>query len=218
MGFGIGLGIIVVAFIFALLGFIIFKEARTHRFWRRRVEEGDMEMIRQLVELEVDAWREERPPKGMPATVWQGIQGVEIVEIGRDYIRATSTAEPQFALVGASRRQVSSALDEGKRVTAKLAERFFYDIPHVRVERVQIDVYTTFHEPSGDPVQRCILSTIARRTDAAGIDWDDDPPESIAERLGARYQLDILGHAQPIEPDEETVRVSVNGSQADGAT
>jgi hypothetical protein len=81
---------------------------------------------------------------------------------------------------------------------------------------VQIDVYTTFHEPSGDAIQRCILSTIARREDAAGIDWDDDPPETIAERLGARYQLDILGHPQAIEPDEEAVRISLNGSH-DGA-
>jgi hypothetical protein len=217
MGFGIGLGLVVVAFLFAFLGFIIFKEARTHRFWRRKVDEGDMEMIRQLVELEVDAWRTERPPKGMPATVWQGIQGVELIEIGRDYIRASSTAEPQFALVATARRQVSSALDEAKRVTAKLVERFFYDIPHVRAERVQIDVYTTFHEPNGDAVQRCILTTIAHRGDAAGVDWDDEPPESIAERLGARYELDILGHAQPIEPDEEAIRVGVNGSH-DGST
>jgi hypothetical protein len=212
MGFGIGLGLVGVALMFAFLGFIIFKEARTHRFWRRKVDEGDMEMIRQLVQMEVDAWRAERPPKGMPATVWQGIQGVELLEIGRDYIRASSTAEPQFALVATARRQVSSALDEAKRVTAKLVERFFYDIPHVRAERVQIDVYTTFHEPNGDAVQRCILTTIAHRADAAGIDWDDDPPESIAERLGARYELDILGHAQPIEPDEEAIRISVNGS------
>ncbi|MEX1253529.1 MAG: hypothetical protein WEE64_04235 [Dehalococcoidia bacterium] len=216
MGFGIGLGLVVVAFMFAFLGIIIFKEARTHRFWRRRVEEGDMEMIRQLVEMEVDAWRIERPPKGMPATVWQGIQAVELIEIGRDYIRASSTAEPQFALVATARRQVSSALDEAKRVTAKLVERFFYDIPHVRAERVQIDVYTTFHEPNGDAVQRCILTTVAQRDAAAGIDWDDDPPESIAERLGARYELDILGHAQPIEPDEEAVRISVNGTHAEG--
>ncbi len=212
MGFGIGWGLLVIGLVFAFLGYIIFQEARTHRFWRRKVEEGDLEMIRQLVEAEVEHWRTERPPKGMPATVWQGIQGVELVEIGRDYVRAASTAEPQFALVGSARRQVSSALDEARRITAKLAERFFYDIPHVRAERVQIDVYTTFHEASGDAVQRCILTTVARRGDAAEVDWDNDPPETIAERLGARYQTDPQGHAQPIEPDAETIRLSVNGS------
>jgi hypothetical protein len=216
MAWGIAVGILVVALLFVFFGYALFREAWTHRFWRQKVEEGDQEMISQLVQGEVGRWRTERPPKGVPAAVWQGIQGIELVEVGRDYIRAATTAEPQFALVGGARRQVSSALDEAKRITAKLAERLFYDIPHVRPERVQIDVYTTFQEPGGEVTQRCILSTLARRADAAEIDWENDPPEVIAERLGARYQLDTHGAALPIEPDEEAVRVSVNGSRADG--
>ena len=216
MQWGIGIGILIIGLLFAFLAYIIFSEARTHRFWRHKVEEGDLEMIRQLVQAEVERWRTERPPKGMPASVWQGIQGVELVEVGRDYIRAATTAEPQFALVGGTRRQVSSTLDEAKRITARLAERLFYDIPHVRPERVQIDVYTTLQEPGAEVTQRCILSTIAGRADAAEIDWENDAPEAIAERLGARYQVDNHGSALPIEPDEEAVRVSVNGSRAEG--
>src|SRR3990170_7673580 len=126
MAWGLGVGIVIVALLFAFFGWIIFQEARTHRFWRRKVEEGDLEMISQLVQGEVGRWGTERPPKGVPSAVWQGIQGVELVEVGRDYIRAATTAEPQFALVGGSRRQVSSALDEAKRITARLAERLFY--------------------------------------------------------------------------------------------
>ena len=213
MAWGLGVGIVIIALLFAFFGLVIFQEARTHRFWRRKVEEGDLEMISQLVEGEVGRWRTERPPKGVPAAVWQGIQGVELVEVGRDYIRAATTAEPQFALVGGARRQVSSALDEAKRITAKLAERLFYDIPHVRPQRVQIDVYTTFQESGGEVTQRCILSTLARRADAAEVDWENDAPEVIAERLGARYQVDTHGSALPIEPDEEVVRVSANGRE-----
>ena len=216
MTWGLTVGIVVIAGLFAFFGIILFKEASTHRFWRRKVQEGDLEMITQLVEAEVGRWRTERPPKGTPASVWQGIQGVELVEVGRDYIHASTTAELQFALVGGARRQVSSALDEAKRITAHLAERFFYDIPHVRPDRVQIDCYTTFHEVGGDALQRCILSTPARRDDAAEIDWDADPPEAIAERLGARYQLDARGDAQPIEP--EPARVSANGSKRSGGS
>ena len=157
-------------------------------------------MITQLVQLEVEHWRTERPPKGTPAAVWQGIQGVEIVAISRHEIHASTSAEAQFAIVGGQRKQVSSALDEAKRITARLAERFFYDVPHIRPARVQIDCYTTFQPPGGEASQSCILSTDASREDAAEIDWDNDPPEVIAERLGARYELDERGTAKPIEP------------------
>ena len=215
MQWGFGIGVLIIALLFAFLAYIIFTEARTHRFWRHKVEEGDLEMIRQLVQAEVERWRTERPPKGTPASVWQGIQGVELVEIGREYVRASTTAEAVFAQVGGGRRQVSSALDEAKRVTARLVERFLYDIPHVRPERVQVDVYTTFHEVGGEATQRCILSTIAHRGAAAEVDWENDPPEVIAEQLGARYQLDGRGDALPIEPDEEGIRVGVNGSRGD---
>jgi hypothetical protein len=215
MAWGLGVGILIIALLFAFFGFIIFKEARTHRFWQRKVEEGDLEMIRQLVDVEVERWRTERPPRAVPASVWQGIQGVELVAVGRDYIHASTTAEPQFALVGGARRQISSALDEARRVTARLAERLLYDIPHVRPDRVQIDCYTTFLELGAEAAQRCILSTLARRDDAAAIDWDSDPPEAIAERLGARYRLDERGVPLPIEPDVEAVRASVNGARGD---
>ena len=215
MAWGLGVGIIAIAFVFALFAFVIFKETRTHRFWQQRVDEGDLEMITQLVQIEVERWRTERPPKGVPVAVWQGVQSVELVSVGPDYIRASTTAEPQFALVGGERRQVSSALDGAKRITARLAERFFYDIPHVRAARVQIDCYTTFQEPGSAVSQRCILTTLAQRADAAEIDWENDPPEVIAEQLGARYQLDDRGVAIPIEPDEETGQTDVNGAGED---
>jgi hypothetical protein len=217
MAWGLGVGILIILAFFLLFAFIIFKEAATHRFWRRRVEEGDLEMVRQLVEAQVEHWRSERPPKGTPASVWQGIQGAELIDVGRDYVRASTTAEPQFALVGSQRRQVSSALDEAKRITARLTERFFYDIPHVRADRVQIDCYATFHEVGGKPAQRCILSTIADRATAAEVDWDNEPAEVIAEHLGAHYELDSRGEAQPIHPDDVAVRPTENGAKGNGA-
>ena len=117
MGWGLGVGIVIVFCLFAFFGLIIFKETRTHRFWRAKVEEGDLEMITQLVQVEVDHWRAERPAKGTPASVYQGIQSVEIGEIGADYVRVSSTAEPQFALVGGERRQVP--LDEAPSAVSR---------------------------------------------------------------------------------------------------
>jgi hypothetical protein len=209
---GLGVGIVIICLIFAFIGIVIFREAFTHRFWQRRVDEGDLEMITQLVQVEVQRWRIERPPKGMAASVWQGIQNVEIAQISQHAVRVSTTAEPQFALVSGERRQVSSAIDEAKRVTAKLAERLFYDIPHIRPARVQIDCYTTVQD-GGLATQRCIMTTAASRADAAVVDWDNEPADIIAERLGARYEIDSLGAPREIVPDDPTSRVSSNGSQ-----
>lgn len=216
MSWGIGVGILIVALLFAVFGFMMFKETRTHRFWRTKVEEGDIEMITQLIQVELERWRTEGPPKGMPTTVWTGVQGVQLVDVGRDQIHLSTTAEPQFAFVGGARRQVSSALDEGKRITTALAERFFYDIPHVRPERVQIDIYTTLGQAAGKVSQSRILSTLAHRSAAAEIDWENDPPEVIAEMLGARYRLDTKGGALPIDIDERSLRAGTNGARGDG--
>jgi hypothetical protein len=216
MGWGIGVGILIIALLFVIFGFIMLKETQTHRFWQSKVEEGDVEMITQLIRVELERWRTEGPPKGMSTTVWTGVQGVELVEVGRDQLCLSSTAEPQFAFVGDARRKVSSALDEGKRITAALAERFLYDIPHVRPDRVQIDIYATFGEPAGEASQRCILSTLAQRSAAADIDWENDPPEVITEMLGARYRPDGHGGALPIDLSEETTRAGSNGARGDG--
>lgn len=208
MVWGLGVGILLVAIFFAFLAFILFKETQTHRFWQTKVDEGDIDMITQLVQVEVDRWRTERSPKGTPASIWQGIQGVELIAISQDHIHASTAAEAQFAMVGGKRRQVSSALDEAKRVTALLAERFFYDIPHIRPERIQIDCYTTFQQPGGEASQSCIVSTESSREHIADIDWENDPPEVIAERLSARYELDERGIAKPITPNNLPTSVS----------
>jgi hypothetical protein len=208
---GLGLGIVIVTLIFVFVGVVILRETATQRFWRRKVDEGDLEMVTQLVQIEVAHWRTERAPKGVPAAVWQGIQGVEIVEVTQDSVHASTTAEPQFALVGGERRQVTSALDEARRIIAKLIERFFYDIPHVRFDRVQLDCYSTFHDASGAALQRCILSVAAGREDVTHIDWEQDSPEVIAAQLGARYEIDERGSPRPIEP--EAPRVSANGAR-----
>ncbi len=208
MVWGLGIGILFVAIFFAFLGFILFKETQTHRFWQTKVDEGDIDMITQLVEVEVERWRTDRSPKGTPASIWQGIQGVELITISQQHIHASTAAEAQFAMVGGERRQVSSALDEAKRVTALLAERFFYDIPHIRPERIQIDCYTTFQQPGGEASQSCIVSTESSREHIVEIDWEIDPPEVIAERLGARYELDDRGIAKPITPNNQPASVN----------
>ncbi len=202
---GIGWALLVVFLLFLFVTYVVVQGTRAQMEWRRQVQRGNLDVIQTLVREEVERWKRERPPKGIPANVWRGVQGVEVMEIGVDYLRATTTAEAQFQMVDGQRREVSSALDEAMKVTVQLADMFLYDIPHVRPDRVQIDVYTTFRSDTGETRQECILSTVVRRQDVVDLDWEAPAPDVI-RAMGGRYQLDMAGHALPITPDTESVR------------
>jgi len=216
MEWGLAWGLLAVVLIALVIAYAVIQETRAQRHWRALVKAGDIDAIRTIVESEVNRWRTERMPRGVLPSVWHGVQTAELIEVGTDYVRAGCSAEGQYAVVGHRREEVSSALREAMKLTVKLADMLLYDIPNVELERVQVDAYTTFRGRSGAANQRCILSTLAQRSAAGEVDWENDPPEVIAERLGARYLLDNHGAALPIEPDEEAVRVSMNGSRADG--
>lgn len=202
---GIGWALLVVFLLLLFVTYVVVQGTRAQMEWRRQVQRGNLDVIQTLVTEEVERWKRDRPPKGVPANVWRGVQGVELMEIGVDYVRATTTAEAQFQMVDGRRREVSSALDEAMKVTVQLADMFLYDIPHVRPDRVQIDVYTTFRTDTGETRQECILSTVVRRQDVIDLDWEA-PPHEIIRAMGGRYQLDMAGHALPITPDTESVR------------
>ena len=206
MGWGIGWGLLIVAIIVALITYVIVQEMRAQRHWRRLVEQGDLDAIRRIVQSEVERWREDRPPTDVPASLWHGVQTVELLEIGCDYLRLTCAAEGQYAMVDGQRREVSTAISEGMKLTAKLADMFLYDIPNLRLDRIQIDVYTAFRDRRGAATQDCILSTLVRRSDAQRVDWEASPEEIVAT-FGGRFRRDHSGAAFPIEPDAEAVRV-----------
>lgn len=214
MGWGIGWGLLIVAIIVALITYVIVQEMRAQQHWRRLVQQGDLDAIRQIVQSEVERWREDRPPRDVPPSLWHGVQTVELLEIGGDYVRLTCAAEGQYAMVDGQRREVSTALSEGMKLTAKLADMFLYDIPNLRLDRVQIDVYTTFRDRRGAATQDCILSTLVRRSDAQYVDWEASSPEEIVAIFGGRFRRDQSGAALPIEPDAESVRVGPSEPQS----
>lgn len=214
MGWGIGWAFLIIAIIVALITYVIVQEMRAQQHWRRLVEQGDLDAIRQIVQGEVERWREDRLPRDVPPSLWHGVQTAELVEVGRDYARLTCTAEGRYAMVDGQRREVSTALSEGMKLTARLADMFLYDIPNLRLDRVQIDVYTTFRDPRGAATQDCILSTLVRRSDAQYVDWEASSPEEIVAIFGGRFRRDQGGAAFPIEPDVETVRVGSSEPQS----
>jgi hypothetical protein len=214
VGWGIGWALLIVAVIVALITYVIVQEMRAQQYWRRLVEQGDLDAIRRVVQSEVERWREDRPPSDVPVSLWRGVQTVELLEVGRDYLRLTCTAEGQYAMLDGQRREVSTALSEGMKLTAKLADMFLYDIPNLRLDRVQIDVYTAFRDRRGAATQDCILSTLVRRSDAQRVDWEGFSPEEIVAAFGGRFRRDHGGAALPIEPDAETVRVGPAAAQS----
>lgn len=200
MAWGIGWGLLAIFVLALFVSYVIIQETRAQQYWRQLVRQGDVSAIRAIIEKEVAAWREQRPPRGVAASLWQGLQNVELVDVGADYLRINAAAEGQYALVGGERREVLSPLAEAMQLTVTLADRFLYDIPNVELSTVQVDVYTTFRQEHGRATQRCILSTLVRRDDAADVDWDGGSAEEIVRRFGGRFELDENGAPQPIEP------------------
>jgi hypothetical protein len=198
--YGLVVASLFVLAIFVIIGWIIMQGTRAQLHWRNRVDEGDVEIITMLVTEEVNRWRTMRMPKGLEPGIWHGVQSSELVEVKPDGVRLSTTADGQYAMVAGQRQQVSSALAEGMKVTAKVADMALYDIPNVKLPWVQVDVYSTYRDDAGSS-QRCILSTTARREIADDLDWEEMEAEAVVEAFGGRYLLDDRGNPLPINPD-----------------
>jgi hypothetical protein len=197
---GIAVAIGFVLLLFLIVAFVIIQGTRAQLYWRQRAEAGDTEIITMLVTEELNRWKTARMPRGEQPSVWHGVQSAELAGVTPDTVRFSATAEGQYAMVEGQRREVSTALREGMKVTAKLADLALYDIPNVKLPFAQIDVYSTYRDDSGG-AQRCIISTLARREIADDLDWDEMDAEEVVRAFGGRYLLDDRGNALPIDPD-----------------
>jgi hypothetical protein len=198
---GLAFGSALVLLLFLVIGYVVVQGTRAQLAWRQRVEAGDVDAIQSLVSEEVDRWKTARMPKGMQPSVWHGVQSAELLEVTPDSFRLSASAEGQYALVSGERREVSSALRVGMKLTAQLADMAFYDIPNVMLPYVQIDIYSTFRDEHGSS-QQCIMSTLAEREVAADIDWEGMDVEEVVRAFGGRWKLDDRGNPLPIEPDK----------------
>ena len=195
---GLAVAVFFVLLLIGFVGYIVLQGTRVQMAWRERVEQGDIDAIQVLVSDEIEHWKTMRMPKGTEPSVWRGVQTAELVEVSPTSVRLSATAEGEYVQAAGERRQVNSALGEGMKVTARLADMFFYDIPNVRLPSVRIDIYSTFRDEQGAS-QRCILTTNCERTVASTVDWDETPAEEIVEAFGGEYRLDDRGNALPIE-------------------
>jgi hypothetical protein len=96
------------------------------------------------------------------------------------------------------------------KITARLAEMLLYDVPNVKLDHFQVDVYTSFRDESGHAEPRCILSTVVRRNDVEDFDWENDTPASFVQVAAGRFDAATDGSLKVVEPfvwDEGTAAV-----------
>jgi hypothetical protein len=128
------------------------------------------------------------------------VQTVELIDVDAEGARVSCSAEGEVALVEGRRIETSSPLEEGKKITMKIADLMLYEVPNVKLERVQIDVYTSFRDESGQSQSRCVLSTLVRREAIEELDWEATPAGEFIEMTGGRYSADNSGAMHAIEP------------------
>ncbi len=192
-------GMVVVLAVFLVFGWAVATEMFQHRAWRRRVASGDVDIVAALLEESLGAWRRGRPPRGVPAGLWAGVQGAELIAVEMEGATLSTSADGEFRTEGGKRVQVASALDEGIAIAAKLLDMILYDVPNLRLGYARVDVYATFTGEDGAPVQRPILTVTAERAIADGMTWEALTAEEILGRFGATFERGTSGQPVPIE-------------------
>jgi len=188
--------------VFLFIAYVIVQGTRGQLAYRKAIAQGDVDVIREVVQQTMEQWRSMKRPKEVPPNVWRGIQGMELVSLDAAHIRVGVSAEGEFRLVDGRWQEVSSPLDEAMAITAKALEMLLYDIPNVRLPWATVDVYTAFRGADGRPERHCILTTTASRQAARNVDWDGWTPAQIVSYLEGRYRLDEHGRPLPVELEE----------------
>lgn len=204
--------VLAIAIFGAAVAYVIWQGMRATRAYRELAAAGDIPTIREIIDETMAGWRSGKPPKDVAPSVWHSVQTMEVMDVGPDHVQVGCTAEGQYRLVDGSWQEVHSTLQEAMAVAAKAAEVMFYELPHLRIDRVQVDIYTTYRNATAARRRR-ILTCAARREDARQVDWDDWTAEEIVRCLGARYHVDEKGRVLPLDPDETTVTPAAGGKE-----
>jgi len=196
-----------------MLAYVVWQGMRAANKYRELAAAGDIPTIRLIVEEALAEWRSARPPKGMQPTVWAGLQTMEILDVGADYVHVSCSAEGEYKMEEGRWRETKSPVQEAMAIAAKAMEMLFYELPHMKMARVVVDVYTTYRDDAGARRER-ILACDVWREDARQVNWDEWTPQQITERLNARYRLGEHGQVLPLSPNGETVQRPSEGPQA----
>jgi hypothetical protein len=186
---------------FLLVTYIVVQGSRAAMAWRKSAAEGDVKVIRLIVDDSLSTWRSMKRPKQIPPDVWRGIQSMQLTDLAGDFVRVSCQAQSEYRMAEGRWVEVQNPFQEGIEITARAADMLLYEMPHYRPDRVQIDVYTAFREGDGLTRNICILTTGVTREQAREVDWEEWTAEEIVSALGGRYRLGEFGQPLPIEVD-----------------
>ncbi len=195
-------GLLGISVAFLFVAYVVIQGTRAAMAWRKAAAGGDLDVIRRIVEDAIAAWGSQKRPQEVPADVWRGVQGLELVDVGPDWVRVSCQAQGEYRLQDGRWVETANPLQEGIAIAAKAAEMLLYELFHFRPERVQVDVYTTFRDTDGAMRRQCILSLPATRQAARQVDWDGWTAAEVVDALGGRYRLGEGGQPLPIDPGE----------------
>jgi len=188
------------AVLFVIVTYIILQGTRAALAWRQAAAGGDVKVIRDIVEASIQGWSSQRRPKPVAPEVWRGVQSMQLADVEADFVRVSVIAESEYRMENGTWLEIRNPLQEGFSITVKAADMLFYEMPHYRPNRVQVDVYSQYRTESGATTRECILSTYTDRDAAKEVDWDEWTAEEIVRALGGVYRLSDTGRPLPVQP------------------
>ena len=197
---GLGLAIVFILVFILMLGFLVVQAMFAARKWRQVIADGDREALAELLDDTFEAWRNSRPPRGMAPADWRALHTAALVAADRDRCRVSLSADPDVRVVGGRRIDAGSAETVARRAAVRMAERLFYEIPHVHFAGVQIDVFTEYRTAEGTAESVCLLTARATRAQAADADWDGD-----ADAILSGWSVLEASARHPINPDHDAL-------------
>ena len=120
------IGSIATLAIFLFVGWAVSTEMFQQRAWRKRVESGDVAIVGALIEEALGTWRSARPPRGTPASLWAGVQGVQLVAVTQDSATLSTSAEAEFRSEDGQRVRTATALDSAIALASKVIDMMLY--------------------------------------------------------------------------------------------
>ena len=203
-----------------ILAYIVVQGTRAALAWRQAAAAGDVKVIRDIAEDALSVWRSTKRPKDVAPEIWRGVQSMQLVDAAAGFVRVSCEAESDYRLLDTRWIEMANPLQVGIAITARGADMLLYELPHFKADRIQIDVYTTFRDEGGATRRSCILSTIATRESARGVDWEEWTPAQIVAELGGRYSLGERGQPLPIEVEDslQLMEAESDGTAATAAS
>ena len=185
-------------FLFLGFGWLITREMIQHRSWRQKLKSGDDRLVAALINEALSSWQQIRGPADIPNPTWSAILRSQLVSVTESSANISTSCEPNFRSTGDQREQIASALDEAIPVAVKLADRLFFDVPNLQLEKVRIDIFTTFPGNNNSVIQKPILTTTAFRNVAKNLRWDTISDVEILKRFTTHYAQHPNGVPIPI--------------------